>query len=124
VTAFALRDGSQAWRAEARLSGSQLLGLDGQAVLVDRTQLLSLDADTGAVRWARSGDTVYDAAGGVDHLMLLGLDRVTLLDGGGRPVQSWATPVGATENSAGSIVVGASQLAVIGPHGVFLGAIR
>ncbi|MCE1174970.1 MAG: PQQ-like beta-propeller repeat protein [Propionibacteriales bacterium] len=124
VTAFALRDGSQAWRAEARLSGSQLLGLDGQAVLVDRTQLLSLDADTGTVRWARSGDTVYDAAGGVDHLMLLGLDRVTLLDGGGRPVQSWATPVGATENSAGSIVVGASQLAVIGPHGVFLGAIR
>jgi hypothetical protein len=124
TTALALRDGSRSWRANVRLSGRQLLGLDGQAVIIDRNGLLSLDAATGAVRWAYAGDPVYDAAGGADHLVLLGLDRLTLLDAGGRPVQTWATPVGATENSAPSLVVGSNQIAAIGPHGVFFGGTR
>lgn len=122
VTALAVRDGSQSWRANVRLSGRQLLGLDGQAVVVDRDELVSLDAATGTVRWAYTGGTVYSAAGNDDHLVLLGLDSLTLLDSGGRPVRTWATPVGATENSSPSLAVGSNQIAVIGPHAVFLGA--
>lgn len=124
ATALSLADGSQVWRTPVRLSARTMLGLDGQLVVVDRNQAIGLDATSGTVEWTWSGDDVYAAAGGANHLLLVGLNKVRMLDAAGRQVQDWVTDVGATETNAASVIVGPASIAVVGPHAVFVGETR
>ncbi len=124
VVGVRLADGEQLWRSRQDVTALDVLTLEGGVVLRDEDELVTLDPATGARAWTWRGARTFAGAGGGDRLLVLTIDRLLLLDGGGRQLKEWPVAVGDVSSAEPYLVGTQGRVLLYGPTGMVLGEPR
>ncbi len=123
VSGLSLADGSQRWTLRHRLTTQDVIALDRVVVLRDEDETVGLDPGTGQRIWSWRGPRTFAGIGGGGRLLLLGADRLVLLDGDGNQVTEWPVAIGDPSSGSAYLVAAHGRVLVHGPNGVMLGVV-